>query len=111
MPLRPSREAAGWSDIGRARRGPGALPYCGAPQPKRVQTMKTLALATLALAGTLSVPALVASGASGTAPGGVSVGDEFPDFEIDSWLNFPEGASTIHDLRGRVILLDFWRTW
>jgi len=61
-----------------------------------------LALSTLAV-GYANIPT--------PAPQGVSVGQEAPDFEIAQWRNFPEGASSLADLRGRVVLLDFWRTW
>lgn len=80
--------------------------------------MKRLTLASLLATGLAAVPALAARAPEApwisvgeTAVGGVSVGDEFPDFAIDSWLNFSEEADSIHDLRGRVVLIDFWRTW
>jgi len=66
------------------------------------------------LSGLLVTAVLAAGFTSASAPapaGGVSIGQEAPDFEIAEWRNFPEGASSLADLRGRVVLLDFWRTW
>jgi hypothetical protein len=60
---------------------------------------------------TLLVAAAITLGFASAPRGGASVGQEAPDFEIAEWRNFPEGASTLADLRGRVVLLDFWRTW
>jgi hypothetical protein len=37
-------------------------------------------------------------------------GQEAPSFEVDKWFNPAEG-STIDDLRGKAILLEFWATW
>lgn len=36
-------------------------------------------------------------------------GQEAPSFEVEKWFNPAEG-STIADLRGKVILLEFWGT-
>ncbi|MAB80835.1 MAG: hypothetical protein CMJ89_15915 [Planctomycetes bacterium] len=65
------------------------------------------------LGGILSLSVLAVGYASipTPQPEGISVGQEAPDFEITEWRNFPEGASSLADLRGRVVLLDFWRTW
>jgi len=65
------------------------------------------------LGGVLVLSALVVGfrGTTEPLPKGISVGQEAPDFEIAEWRNFPEGASTLADLRGRVVLIDFWRTW
>ncbi len=38
------------------------------------------------------------------------VGDRAPDFG-GSWLNFEPATTTLADLEGRVVLLEFWRTW
>jgi len=38
-----------------------------------------------------------------------AVGQPAPDFEL-AWMNH-EGGETLADLRGRVVLLEFWRTW
>lgn len=65
----------------------------------------------ITLLSTLLVAAGIACGFASAPRGGASVGQEAPDFEITEWRNFPEGASTLADLRGRVVLLDFWRTW
>jgi len=38
----------------------------------------------------------------------VQVGDFAPGFEGDWYLS---KASSLEDVRGRVVLIDFWRTW
>ena len=38
-----------------------------------------------------------------------AVGETAPDFELD-WLD-RDGEATLADLRGRVVLLEFWRTY
>ena len=37
-------------------------------------------------------------------------GKEAPSFAVEKWFNQPDGSS-IADLRGKVILLEFWATW
>lgn len=37
-------------------------------------------------------------------------GQEAPSFEVEKWFN-PTDGSTIEDLRGKAILLEFWATW
>jgi hypothetical protein len=71
--------------------------------------MKNLALIGLLAGSALAVGFRPVPRTS--SAGGVEIGQEAPDFEIAEWRNFPEGASTLADLRGRVVLLDFWRTW
>ena len=65
-----------------------------------------LAVGSVPAPATTSGPSPAASSA-----GGVEIGQQAPDFEFIEWRNFPEGASSLADLRGRVVLLDFWRTW
>ena len=57
----------------------------------------------------LALAGLAALGPGLTARAQFDVGDPAPDFEIE-WLNFDAGNS-LADLRGRVVLLEFWRTW
>ena len=64
-------------------------------------TMKLLSRTSITL-GALAALALPASAQ-------LAVGDPAPNFEAE-WLNFEEGHS-LADLRGRVVLIDFWRTW
>lgn len=37
-------------------------------------------------------------------------GQDAPSFPVEKWFNPAEG-STIADLRGKAILLEFWATW
>ena len=65
-------------------------------------------------AGSTSEPAPDEPVDSGSRPVEASVtyaavGKTAPDFELD-WLNH-EGGDTLADLKGRVVLLEFWRTW
>lgn len=74
--------------------------------------MKSILLCGLLAGSALAVGfARTPLSAPPSAADGVSVGMEAPDFEFVEWRNFPEGASSLADLRGRVVLLDFWRTW
>lgn len=62
------------------------------------------AVATLAFAcGTTEKPTLIA------APTTATVGAEAPDIGL-AWVN-RDGESRLSDLRGRVVLLEYWRTW
>lgn len=40
----------------------------------------------------------------------VAVGDPAPDFEGE-WLGHEDDSGKLSDLRGRVVLMEFWRTW
>jgi hypothetical protein len=42
-------------------------------------------------------------------PATAMVGSEAPSFDL-AWIN-RDGESSLADLRGRVLLLEFWRTW
>lgn len=57
--------------------------------------------------------ALIGIGAthSASAPASdVGPGSTAPNFSIAQWYNF-EGGKTLESLQGKVVLLDFWRTW
>ena len=57
-------------------------------------------------------PLILAVGLLSVAAGSddvmVSVGDPAPNFEGD-WLNHP--STSLEDLEGRVVFVEFWRTW
>jgi hypothetical protein len=57
----------------------------------------------------LALYAFAVLGPALTSVAQVEVGDRAPDFEIE-WVNFDAGDS-LADLRGRVVLIEFWRTW
>jgi len=52
--------------------------------------------------------AALASSLASRAPAQVQVGDAAPDF-AGEFLN--SDAKSLDDLRGRVVYVDFWRTW
>ena len=37
-------------------------------------------------------------------------GQPAPSFEVEKWFN-PTDGSTVEDLRGKAILVEFWATW
>jgi thiol-disulfide isomerase/thioredoxin len=38
------------------------------------------------------------------------VGSQAPEIEAGEWFNEPVGTS-LEDLRGRVVFIEFWATW
>jgi hypothetical protein len=38
------------------------------------------------------------------------VGQKAPEFTVQRWINPPEGNNA-EDLRGKVLLVEFWATW
>ncbi len=43
----------------------------------------------------------------------VEVGDEAPEIDPGTWYNLPKGMKTIKskDLKGQIVLVEFWATW
>lgn len=41
------------------------------------------------------------------------VGDKAPAISAPSWFNLPEGVKAIRlaDLKGQVVIVEFWATW
>jgi hypothetical protein len=62
--------------------------------------MLLAAAATLALAGLGPTPARAEA----------KVGDAAPDLS-GRWYNSPSAAGSLSDLKGRVVILEFMRTW
>ena len=53
----------------------------------------------------------ILSGAQSPPIKALTIGDTVPDITITNVYNYP--ASTIHlsDLKGKLVILDFWSTW
>ncbi len=58
----------------------------------------------------LSAAALAALPAVAAAQTPAPVGSWAPEIEARDWLNDPPGTS-LEDLRGRVVFLEYWATW
>ena len=72
--------------------------------------MKSTSLTSLLLAGLALPGVLPACGApTPSSSSRASIGVAAPDVRL-AWLDGSPGG-TLHDLRGRVVLLEFWRTW
>lgn len=43
----------------------------------------------------------------------VEVGDDAPEIDPGTWYNLPKGMKTIKakDLKGQIVLVEFWATW
>lgn len=54
---------------------------------------------------------ILASALAPAASAQVWVGGPAPDIEVDTWFNGFDEAETISELRGKVIMLEFWATW
>jgi len=69
---------------------------------RRIWQVPLLALAAMAC-GTTAKPTLA------PPPETAALGQAAPELEL-AWMN-REGRSTLADLRGRVVLLEFWASW
>lgn len=51
--------------------------------------------------------------ASVPAYGELSPGDKAPAFSVGEWYNLPAGMKnlTLNDLKGQVVMVEFWATW
>lgn len=58
----------------------------------------------------LLIAALACSSVHADGPG---VGDRAPAVSAASWANLPEGVRSLtqKDLKGRILMIDFWATW
>lgn len=68
--------------------------------------MNMVRTALLAGATTLALAPLGAQAA-------ISVGDKAPEISAGAWYNLPEGLSkvSLKNLKGKIVVLDFWATW
>ncbi len=57
----------------------------------------------------LVLTVVLAACAERVAPATATIGELAPDFDL-TFLNH-EGGDSLADLRGRVVLIEFWRTW
>ncbi len=67
------------------------------------------ALALAALLAACEADDVDGSTAATSAAATASIGEPAPDFDL-TFLNH-EGGDSLADLRGRVVLIEFWRTW
>ena len=56
------------------------------------------------------LPAVLLLALVATATGQTPPGQNAPEISVDQWFNDPPGTS-LADLRGRVVFLEFWATW
>jgi thiol-disulfide isomerase/thioredoxin len=75
-----------------------------------VKPERTAGLAVLALLSAALLWNLVFVARSGSALRPRRAGDLAPDFTA-ARLNGEGGQTALHDLRGQVVLIDFWATW
>ena len=55
--------------------------------------------------------ALLLAVTAGEAAAQLGVGTPAPELEAKEWWNAPEAGTTLEDLRGRVVFVEFWATW
>ena len=87
----------------RAQLGPPSLRL--RPGPVGTHIMR---LALLLLVGTLLVSAVAMPRVAGRGP---KVGDVAPQISAPQWRNHLGRAPSLADLRGHVVLVEFWATW
>jgi hypothetical protein len=51
--------------------------------------------------------------ATSMARADLNVGDTAPKLEVDRWYNLPAGMKGIKqsDLKGKILMVEFWATW
>lgn len=59
------------------------------------------------------LPAAVLAAAvfAGSAEAQIGVGSVAPEIEAKEWFNPPAGGTSLEELRGRVVFVEFWATW
>lgn len=41
----------------------------------------------------------------------LKIGDQCPDFKFDKIFNYSKSTAQLSDFKGKLVILDFWRTW
>ena len=65
----------------------------------------------LAVMRTLLLSALFLAASAGEASAQLGPGATAPEIEAKEWWNAPAAGTTLEELRGRVVFLEFWATW
>jgi len=55
--------------------------------------------------------ALLLAASASPAAAQLGPGAAAPEIEAKDWWNAPEAGTTLEELRGRVVFLEFWATW
>ena len=54
---------------------------------------------------------MVAALTTAPADAQIGVGAMAPEIEAKQWYNAPEAGTSLAELRGRVVFVEFWATW
>ena len=58
----------------------------------------------------LTLGGMLVAAASARAEWKDITGEKAPSFGVERWIHPPDG-DTIEDLKGKVVLIEFWATW
>ncbi len=62
---------------------------------------------------TALIVGLLAAMAAPAAAQDIAVGKKAPEITAEHWMNLPKGMSSISlkQLKGKVVMIEFWATW